>query len=515
MTTQEQVLIVGAGPVGLTLAMELARHGVRPRIIDQAAARSDKSKALVVWSRTLELLQAAGLADRFLAAGLRVGEARIFAGSRKLVAMPLGLIDSAFNFGLLLPQSETERLLEEHLTQRGVTVERSVALAGLRQEADAVIASLVQADGREEQLAASWLVGCDGAHSTTRHALGLAFAGETEDSDWILGDVRIDQGQAGEPVLTRTALNIFWHAEGVLIFFPLGEDRYRVAADVGPARGEGRRPDPSLVDIQEVMDRRGPGRWRATDPAWLSSFRINERQVDHYRIGRVFLAGDAAHIHSPAGGQGMNTGMQDAFNLAWKLALVCRGQAADGLLLASYERERRPVAATVIRAATLGTRLAIIRQPLGRILRDTLVSLVSGLPPVQRGFANRLAETAIAYHDSLLTGTTANENRAGGLARPGLRAPDVRLEAAPGEPDTLYGRLAAGHFLAVGKAAPATQARERFEARFGAVCHTCSALGETGALTLVRPDGYVAVVAAPGDWKTLDDHLLRILGRVS
>jgi hypothetical protein len=188
-----------------------------------------------------------------------------------------------------------------------------------------------------ETLTTDWLIGCDGAHSVARKQLGLQFTGEAEPNDWVLADVHID----GE--IANDEISAYWHSDGVVIFFPFAPGRFRVIADLGRAKGPEKPADPSLADAQQLVDRRGPQGLRLHDPVWLSGFRINERKVAQYSKGRVLLAGDAAHIHSPAGGQGMNTGMQDAFNLAWKVALVQKGLGQSSPLLASYTTERSAV----------------------------------------------------------------------------------------------------------------------------------------------------------------------------
>src|SRR5277367_5807501 len=336
------VLIAGAGPVGLTMASELARYGLSVRIIDKNEARTDKSKALVLWARTLELIDrmGSGCAERFVDAGLRVQAANILSGREEIARVDLTEIESPYNFALMIPQSDTERLLEEHLATFGIKAERKVELKQCESSGDRVRCTLLHSDGREEIAEASWLIGCDGAHSTVRHRLGMEFLGSTLLSDWILADIHL-AGVTGEPTVS-----IYWHAEGVLAVFPLRGSRYRVIADIGESSGsigEGNRPTPTMADVQRVLDVRGPGGIQASDPVWLASFSINERKVSDYRAGRVFLAGDAAHVHSPAGGQGMNTGMQDACNLAWKLALVARGTCVEEPLLSSYSTERSAI----------------------------------------------------------------------------------------------------------------------------------------------------------------------------
>jgi 2-polyprenyl-6-methoxyphenol hydroxylase-like FAD-dependent oxidoreductase len=292
------VLVAGAGPVGLAMAVGLARYGVSVRIVDKAAQRTDKSKALVLWSRTLELLDSAGCSRPLIEAGCKVSGVEIVEGSKQIAHVSLDGVASPHPYALMLPQSETERLLDEHLNGLGVQVERSVELIQFAAAADKVVSKLRHADGHEETIETAWLIGCDGAHSTVRHQLGMEFVGDTMPSNWILADVHLSN------VPWKQEVVIAWHADGVLAIFPIVEGRYRVIADVGSAQ----RSDPTLAEVQAILDQRGPGGIVASEAVWLAGFGINERKVADYRAGRVFLAGDAAHIHSPAGGQGMNTG---------------------------------------------------------------------------------------------------------------------------------------------------------------------------------------------------------------
>lgn len=312
------VLIVGAGPVGLAMAVELVRYGVSARIIDKAPERSDKSKAVVLWSRTLELMDRAGCTQALLAAGCNVVGVNIVDGSKQIAHVTFDGVVTPHPYVLMLPQNETERVVGEHLNGSGVQIERGVELTVFAAGADQVISTVRHADGREEQIKSSWLIGCDGAHSTVRHQLGMEFVGNTLPSNWMLADVHL----SGVP--WKGEIDIGWHADGILALFPILANRYRVIADVGVTHDSTPQADPTLEEVQAILNQRGPGGIQASEPVWLANFRINERKVADYRSGRVFLAGDAAHIHSPAGGQGMNTGMQDACNLAWKLALVQR-----------------------------------------------------------------------------------------------------------------------------------------------------------------------------------------------
>jgi 2-polyprenyl-6-methoxyphenol hydroxylase-like FAD-dependent oxidoreductase len=413
-----QVLIVGAGPVGMTMAAELARYGVSVRIVDKAAQRTDKSKALVLWSRTLELMDRAGCTDTFIAAGQKVDAANIVAGKKLIGHVSLAGVKSPYPFALMLPQSDTERLLEAHLANLGITIERETELTAFKAEETGVVSTLQAPDGKQQTIKTDWLIGCDGAHSAVRHGLGLSFIGDTLQSDWILADIHLKAFP-----FPPSEIATYWHEQGVLVVFPISPGRYRVVADLGLSHGQ-MPGNPTLEDVQTVVDARGPGGMIVSDPIWLSAFRINERKVADYRSGRVFVAGDAAHIHSPAGGQGMNTGMQDAFNLAWKLALVCRG-VPEGALLESYNVERSAVGAQVLADAGRLTALATLKNHTAQVVRNALGSVVLGLAHAREAMADKLTEISIGYKDSPLNGFAAH-----GLAGP---APGERVVPVPGQ----------------------------------------------------------------------------------
>ena len=484
MPGNPKVLISGAGPVGLTLANELVRHGISVRIVDKAAQRTDKSKALVLWSRTLELFDAAGYVQGFLSAGLQAHGAQISTGKQIVARIAFDLIDSRFAYALMIPQSETERILEERLAAAGVTVERTVGLSGFTDRGDLVEAVLTGADGESETLRADWLVGCDGAHSAVRHGLGFAFEGSTLQSHWALADGHIT---GLDP---QDRLHIFWHRDGILAFFPIVGDRWRVIADLGPAADGELHPDPTLEEINALMANCGSPGIAMTDPVWLAAFRINERKVKEYSRGRVFLAGDAAHIHSPAGGQGMNTGMQDAFNLAWKLALVIEG-AAKPALLDSYSRERSAVGDLVLKNAGRLTELATLRNPLLQDIRNTVLRFAAGFPRIQHKVADQLGEMDIGYPDSPLTaasGPVANGPKAG------ERWPH-RLAEGPG----------GCRFTALGLPDPVAGLAAKFPnlVTMGPACDPIHAM----TLRLIRPDGYVGFTGGPQDTARAEAYL--------
>lgn len=495
----QPLIIIGAGPVGLTMAIELARFGVPVRIIDRNAQRTDKSKALVIWSRTLELLDRAGFASTLIAAGNKVIGANITAGGGRIAHIAISDVPSPFAFALMLPQSETERILEEHLQSLGVRVERQVELLGFDAHETSVTGALQHANGREELFATPWLIGCDGAHSTVRHGLGMSFEGSTLMSDWILADVEL----SGSPV-RRDEVHTFWHAQGVLAMFPMSATRFRVIADIGDAAVDAPpHPDPTLAQVQAIVDERGPAGVRLSQPRWLASFRINERKVTDYRAGRVFMAGDAAHIHSPAGGQGMNTGMQDAINLAWKLALVHHGRAAGELLLGSYSIERSAVGKQVLADAGRLTALALMRNRVAQAIRNHVASLVFGFTAIDQVMARKLTELAIGYPSSPLTQEFAQPTRGphAGERAPVQDARDVKPVGAGAQP----------RFAFFAQQIPQSAA---FIHEFSDVLEsTPRPPFDDDIITLIRPDGYVSATAHEKDWPALTTWMKRILGR--
>lgn len=379
------VLVVGAGPTGLTMAAELARHGVRCRIVDKAPAASDRSKAVAVHARSLEVFEAMGLIDGVLQAGIRLHGVSIHANGRRVARLTLDGLDAPYPFVLSLPQSDTERLLVEHAARLGVTVERSTELSSLHQDEASVTAVLRRAGGEEERVEARWLVGCDGSHSAVRKALGLEFSGEQYEEQMALADVRI------EWPLPTDELHAFLSTKGLLFAAPMPHGRWRLFLSTSQ--------EPTLERVQALVDARSPVKAVIRDPAWLAQFRIHRRQVTSYRVGRAFLAGDAAHVHSPAGGQGMNTGIQDAYNLAWKLALAVRGEAAPGLL-DSYHRERHPIAAATLRGTDLATRMIGLRNPAAQQIRNQLVSTLTSLGVVQKRMRSTVSELSLNYRQS-------------------------------------------------------------------------------------------------------------------
>ena len=533
MTPDSSVqLVVGAGPVGLTIANELARHGVRCRIIDRAAERSQTSRALAIFPRTLEAFETMGLADRFVALGLRLHGLSLHHRQEEIAQIDLTSVASPFPFALSLPQSETERLLGENLSSLGIEVERGVELTGLTQTSDAVRAVLRHGDGREEIVETPWLIGCDGAHSTTRHLLEMDFEGAQYDESFILADVQL------ESTLARDRVHLFLGEDGVLGVIAFAQNRWRIVANIPPESRDRSLPDLTLPEVQALLDRRAIPGLQASDPVWLARFHISHRKVREFRLLRVFLAGDAAHIHSPAGGQGMNTGIQDAFNLAWKLALVVRG-LAPAQLLASYHVEREPVARDVLNLTDRITRMATMRNSVAQSVRDFLLPRVSGIDFVGDKVADRLAELNITYRTSPIV-----ENHGGGRLKAGDRAPDAELRDENGRARRLFELFHEPRhvlLLFLGALYSSAAKFDEIESAIGGLpdgiidsyrivrgqsdlpaelrdtsglAHAAYGLFE-GGVVLVRPDGYIGYRNNNFDLENLQTYLARIFVQTS
>ena len=368
------VLIVGAGPTGLTLAAALAARGVRALVIDRLREGHNTSRAAVVHARTLEVLEPLGVAQPLVERGLRAQRFTIRDRDRVLVPIAFDGLPTRYPYTLMVSQAVTEQVLLERFTQLGGRVLRPRTLVGLQHDAHGACAELD--DG--SRLRARYLVGCDGMHSAVRELTHIAFRGGSYGESFLLADVRL----AGDA--PRDEVVLYFSPGGMMVVAPLPDGMHRIVAPVQHAPEH-----PGAADVQALLDARGPqpGRVRVTEVLWGSRFRVHHRVADAYRTGRVVLAGDAAHVHSPAGGQGMNVGILDAMTLA---AALLRALAGDDAALDAYGLERRPVAQQVVAFADVLTRLATVRPGL-RAARNALLRALSRLPAFRGRLAWRLS----------------------------------------------------------------------------------------------------------------------------
>lgn len=379
MTTENDcdVLIVGAGPTGLTAACELLRRGIRVRLVDAAAQASVHSKAMLVWPRTLDVLQDLGLAGSVDQVAVKLRQMTYYSERRPVTRMRMP--DALAPY--CLPQRHTEEILISGLKGLGGAIEREVRLLGLQgldfsgriTPGHRVTATLERADGSVERCTVPWVIGADGAASVVRNQLGIPYEGATYENRFLITDARI----ANNP-LDPDEIHYYQSRIGVLAIVPQPYGLYRFFTNA-PADLE----NGTLSDMQSLVDVRGPGGLRLIEPDWVTTFRVHRRRAASFQLGRVFIAGDAAHAHSPMGGQGLNTGIQDAQNLAWKLASVIRGDARTGLL-DSYTPERAAVADAVVRDTDLQTRAAMWNKSTQVALRDTAMRALDRTRTLER-----------------------------------------------------------------------------------------------------------------------------------
>ncbi|MFL6245808.1 MAG: FAD-dependent monooxygenase [Vicinamibacterales bacterium] len=405
------VLIAGAGPTGLVLALWLTRLGVRVRVVDKTAEAGTTSRALAVQARTLELYAQMGLADAVVERGRKVFAANLWVAGKRRAHLPFGNFGadlSPFSFALIYPQDEHERLLIERLKTHGVSVERNTELLGFEERDSGIVARLKRADGIEESCAAAYLAGCDGAHSTVRETLQIGFAGGTYEHIFYVADV-----EAGGAVMNGE-VHVGLDAHEFLAVFPLQE--HGRARLVGTVR-DSALADGGTLEWSDVATR--VIQWMGVDVKrvhWFSTYRVHHRVATHFRRGRAFLLGDAAHIHSPVGGQGMNTGIGDAVNLAWKLAEVIHG-GAEASLLGTYEAERIGFARRLVKTTDQAFTAVTSSRPFARFVRLRVASRV--LPfffrfrRVRRMLFHTVSQLGIHYRDSALSAGKAGDVHGG------------------------------------------------------------------------------------------------------
>jgi 2-polyprenyl-6-methoxyphenol hydroxylase-like FAD-dependent oxidoreductase len=541
-TTRTDVLVVGAGPTGLTLALQLRRLGVGFRLLDKNPKPSTTSKAIGLQYRVSEVLSWMGLADEFLAESATSQKVNMYAtgGADDGPILQLNLGGLGIGGGkdafvprmMMIPQSETERLLIEALEERGGNVERGATFLGFEQNDERVVSRVRRADGREERIGSRYLVSCEGAHSVVRKQAGISFAGETYPFAFVMADVALDWDRNREEIYS------WLHEDGTFSAGPLPGNRWRLFIEVGE-----RVPEVTLDLVQKLLtERTGDRTARVKNPTWLSEFRINSRMVDRFREGRVFLAGDAAHVHSPSGGQGITTGMQDAYNLSWKLAQVIRENAPDALL-DTYGEERLPIVREVLGTTERNTALLFPRSRAGKLLRNTILLPLLRREGVQRKLVRKMSQLDMNYRGSSLSagegGLLSRPRGRKGRVRAGDRTPDVVFrDAETGEKIPLFALLRGSRPIALigGEASRETAERtihalDRLGIEGFSVLPRGGAAGSSypgtcledvygdfrrlygargGFLYLIRPDGYAGLVQERMDVAALRAYLNRL-----
>ncbi len=500
------VLIAGAGPTGMMAAIELSRFNIPVRLIDKNEKPETTSRAIGVQARTLELLEQRGLAASLVKLGNTGLAFSSYGDGKRIFRLSFERISSKYNYLLFVSQAETENVLREALDKAGVTIERNLTFLALGQadRGTKLTAILQHKDGSLEQFECSYLIDAEGAHSTARGTVGLHFVGKSLVEDYALGDLHVD----GD--LIETDFHIFSSEHGFISLFPMGGRRFRLMAS-NPISKPSRETGPSLEELQQVYDQRShiPAKFR--DMSWSSWFRINSRMVNRLQVGRVFLGGDSAHIHSPAGAQGMNTGMQDMINLCWKLAMVMKGQAKPELL-ETYSKDRVPVIQNILKKTEGVTHVIGSESTLLRSVFNYIAPWLVGMENFQHNATEHLSQLALNYRESPLSVSGGHS----GELRAGDRLPDFSVTLLHREgsaeqqprPATIFSLLnpscftllysnipdpakthseiqsAIGpwHYLMRGHLIATIPGQHGFEKYFGA----------SPSIVLVRPDGYVA-----------------------
>jgi 2-polyprenyl-6-methoxyphenol hydroxylase-like FAD-dependent oxidoreductase len=465
--TTEQVIVVGAGPTGLALAAELALGGIRCTVLEKRGNTPNITRAFGVSARTLEHLDARGLAEEVLSRGFKVAKVQ----PNVNVFIDFTPLDSRYNFMLIVPQSGTESVLEDRCRELGVDIVRGAEVVGVTQDDDGVNVRIDGPEGTRTERAA-YVVGCDGAHSSIRRELGTRFVGAQYDVHLVLADVHLTSPPTD--VLFARANEV-----GIQLLIPFGDGYHR---SISFRHGASPTDEaPTLDEIREASRQIAGTDYGLTDMRWASRFLAERKQAEHYRFGRIFLAGDAAHVHSPAGAQGMNTGIGDAMNLGWKLAATMRG-TAPSWLLDTYETERHPIGEEVLKITDRMFRLVMIRSRLAQKIARVGMKTAFGIEAIQRVPRSFLSGIGFSY--------PPRGDKSHKLA--GKRAPDVVVDGT-----RLAEALRSGQFVLVDSTASGTAARvaqTRYHDRVATLTGTPTETGtaKLPPVMLVRPDGYIA-----------------------
>jgi 2-polyprenyl-6-methoxyphenol hydroxylase-like FAD-dependent oxidoreductase len=494
------VLIVGAGPTGLMLANQLARRGVRASIIDRHSGPAMQTRALGVQARTLEIYACLGVVDRALELGKRATGANLWAQGRKTAHVPLGDAGrdlTPYPYILILGQDDNERIMGDRLRDFGMSVQWDTELVALAQQESGVEVTLKLPDGTSRKMTASWVAGCDGAHSAVRELSGITFPGAPYEHVFYVSDTEVTGSMVADEV------NVYLWRSGFHLFFPMrGTDHWRIVG-ILPENLRSRE-NVKFDDVMPSLRSEAGANLAIKACTWFSTYRIAHRAASRFRQGRCFVLGDAAHIHSPVGAQGMNTGLQDAYNLAWKLALVVGGKA-DAALLDSYEEERIPIARRLLDTTDRGFRFIVSDSWLAGFLRTEVTARLGALAMtferIQRFAFRTISQTGIEYRSSSVSKSLAGLSGDG--PRAGDRFPWLQLKfGIDGPVEDVFRRFDDTHFnlIVVGQAPP-----DRIP-ELGDLVRVHAVAEDTGndaelvragipkrSFYLVRPDGHIGL----------------------
>lgn len=477
------VLVVGAGPAGLVVSAALMQHGVRVRVIDKADGPARTSRANILHARGSEVLERLGAVGDLRDRSLRALSMSMYAGGHRLARITFGDVASmSAHPALYTSQANVEGALRRRLDELGGAIEWGTALTGVEQDGDGVTVTL----GTGERTRVAWLVGCDGTHSATRKLAGIGFPGVPVGEEWLLADVHV-----GWPA-ERDGGHGWLHRDGMAAVLPMrdpdGTDRNLWRVFLHHPLPRGAEPDEAEIlrlVREDVAARTTLPDAPIQDAIWASVFRVHRRLADAYRRGRILLAGDAAHLHSPFGGQGMLTGVGDAENLAWKLALIVHGRA-DAALLDTYEAERRPLATEVVKRTSDATRLLAGEGLMARVMRDRIYAPIMRMRAVQHRATLTASQLGVTYRRGPLGG------RGSGRPRPGDRVPDGEYARADGTATGLYAALRGSWAVLTRPGGGAGYVAAARKALGDRVAELTRADHPAGEAWLVRPDGHLA-----------------------
>ncbi|MCB1107897.1 MAG: FAD-dependent monooxygenase [Chlamydiia bacterium] len=527
---KDEVLVVGAGPVGLTCAIQLARSGVKCRIIDKNPFQAKDSRAAGIHARTLEVLDDMGILPQILKEGIKVTGINLYSKNSRLVHAQYKGFDTPYCFMIDLPQSQTEHLLLHALEELGVKVHRNTELNHLELFDTHVDVMLKEGERSLTPDTFAYVIGCDGARSRCRHLTNTNFPGDEYPINWVVLDGHLDWPYDSQE------MHIFLHEEGLCAFFPLPHDRMRIIIE----KSKGDETSPTFEFALKILQKRVSSEVKLHEPSDISPFIIHHRQVTAYKTGRVFLAGDAAHLHSPAGGQGMNTGIQDSYNLAWKLSLVMQGIGKEELL-ETYHEERHPVAKEVLAITDKLTKMMTTKNSALTFMRDAFMSVIGSFDLLKEQLPKRFSQLYIRYQPSSIIIDETN-NHPPTKVKIGGRAPDHLL--MQGEKEISFFDLFKGfhHTLLLFGGKKPTSADLKTLSSFYPMKHPhirtyfihrnenelahcpdktqCLLDLEPSAHThygidkltaiLVRPDGYIGYIQEPLSLKRFENYLKKI-----